>query len=144
MKNSKFIFIASLASAIVIFSFGSCVTTTRFATSAITPAAEGTIKVKKDANKNYVIKIQISNLAESSRLTPPSNAYVVWLVTNDNMTKNVGQIKSSTGFLSKSLNATFETVSTLKPIKIFITAENDASVQYPLSSDFILTTEYMK
>lgn len=144
MKNSKFIFLASLASLIVIFSFGSCVSTTRFAPSAITPAAEGTVKVKKDANKNYVIKIQISNLAESKKLTPPAEFYVVWLVTNDNMTKNVGQIKSSTGFLSKSLNATFETVSTLKPTKVFLTAENDASVQYPLSSDFILTTEYMK
>lgn len=144
MKNSKLIFLASLASAIVILSFSSCVSTTRFATSAITPAAEGTIKVKKDANKNYVIKIQIANLAESKNLTPPMDVYVVWLVTEDNMTKNVGQIKSSSAFLSKSLNATFETVSTLKPIKIFITAENDASVQYPLSSDFILTTEYMK
>lgn len=144
MKNSKLIFLASLVSAIVILSFASCVTTTHFATSAIAPAAEGTVKVKKDANKNYVIKIHVYNLAESSKLTPPMNAYVVWLVTDDNMTKNVGQIKSSSAFLSKSLNATFETVSPLKPIKIFITAENDASVQYPVSSDFILTTDYMK
>jgi hypothetical protein len=144
MRNFKLIFLASLASAIVILTFGSCVTTTHFATSAITPAAEGTVKIKKDANKNYVIKIQITNLAESSKLTPPMNAYVVWLVTDDNMTKNAGQIKSSSAFLSKSLNATFETVSPLKPIKVFITAENDASIQYPLASDFILTTDYMK
>lgn len=144
MKNSKLIILASLASAIVILSFGSCVSTTHFATSAIAPAAEGTVKVKKDANKNYVIKINVYNLAESSRLTPPMNAYIVWLVTDDNMTKNVGQIKSSSAFLSKSLNATFETVSPLRPIKIFITAENDASVQYPVASNFILTTDYMK
>lgn len=144
MKNSKLIFLATFASALVVLTFGSCATTTRFETSTVTPAASGSVKVSRDANKNYVIKIQIKNLADSKNLTPPMDYYVVWLVTEDNITKNVGQIKSSTGFLSKNLNANFETVSTLKPIKIFITAENDASVQYPLSSDFILTTEYMK
>jgi hypothetical protein len=144
MKKFKFSFLVSLASAIVILTFGSCISTTYFKKSAVTPAAEGSIKINKDLNMNYVVKIQITNLAESKNLTPPMNAYVVWLVTEDNMTKNMGQIKSSTGFLSKSLNATFETVSALKPIKIFITAENDISVHYPLSSDFILTTDYIK
>ena len=42
--------------------------------------------------------------------------------------------------LSKQLNASFETVSAFKPNKIFITAEDDASIQYP-NTQIILSTD---
>jgi len=61
--------------------------------------------------------------------------------TDDNRTKNIGQVISSTDFLSKKLKGSMETVSSFIPQKIFITAENDANTQYPSSSsDIILTT----
>lgn len=130
--------------ATMIFSFSSCATKTHFLTSSVAPAAEGTIKVNKDKNKNYVIKIQISNLAEPSRLQPPKSTYVVWMEGDKNETKNIGQIKSSTDLLSKRLKGSFETVSSAKPRKIFITSENDASIQYPNNADIVLTTDYLR
>jgi hypothetical protein len=42
--------------------------------------------------------------------------------------------------ISKSLKASFQTVSSTKPNKIFITAEDDAAIQYP-SAQIILSTD---
>lgn len=141
--NLKLTCLACVVSVMFIFSMSSCAVKTHFLTSKIVPAAQGTVQVKVDNNKNYVIKIEISNLSPSTRLTPPSNAYVVWSVGNDNSAQNLGQLNSSDNFMSKNLNAKFETVSASKPIKIVITAENDPSVQYPSFSEVILTTEYL-
>jgi len=135
-KNIFLIF----ASAMMIFLFSSCSTSKPFLTSSKVPAARGTVTVKTDRNKNYVIKIELTNLAEAERLDPKKNTYVVWMVTNDNITKNIGKIESSTGFLSKKLKASFETKSSFKPARIFITADYDANIQYP-SSEVILTTD---
>ena len=143
-KRFKLTFLACLASVIVAFLFTSCATKAHFLTSTVIPAAQGTVSVKQDKNKNYVIKIELSNLSPSTRLTPPANAYIVWLVSEDNSSKNLGQINSSTKFMSKNLNATFETVTGTKPAKIVITAENDINVEHPSFSEIILTTEYLK
>jgi hypothetical protein len=92
----------------------------------MTPAAEGYVKVKKDNNNNYVVKIRISNLAAVENLQHSNTTYVVWMKTDKQTTENLGQVKSS-----NKLNVTFETVSSSKPVKIFITAEKDGSVDFP-------------
>ncbi|HEY1114161.1 MAG TPA: hypothetical protein VGE66_11400 [Chitinophagaceae bacterium] len=131
-----------LVSAATLFFFSSCARKVSFLTSSVVPAAEGTVKVKKDNNKNYDIKIEINNLAEPDRLEPSKKTYVVWMDTDDNVTKNIGQINSSTGFLSSKLKASFETVSPVKPNKIFITAEDDGNIQYPGSQTILTTTNF--
>ena len=117
--------------AMLIFSFNSCATKAGFETSSIVPAARGAVKVKKDKNKNYSIKIDLYNLAEANRLQPPKKTYVVWMETNENATKNIGQINTSTGVFSRQLKSSFETVSSTKPTRIFITAEDEAIIQSP-------------
>ncbi|MDP4208198.1 MAG: hypothetical protein Q8928_05225 [Bacteroidota bacterium] len=109
-------------------------------TSSVVPGAEGYAKVKKDNNKNYVIQIYITNLAEVSRLQTSKQTYVIWIVTDEGTTKNIGRLKTSSGLFSKSMKASFETVSSVKPTKIFITAEVDGIVQYP-DSQIVLTTD---
>ena len=126
----KIVFLGVLAITMPIL-LGSCSHKMSFMTSVVVPAARGTLSYKKDANSNYVIKIQLSNLAEATRLTPPKEAYVVWMVTDNDVIKNLGQINSSTKLLSKNLKASFETVSSSKPSRIFITAEEHGNVQFP-------------
>jgi hypothetical protein len=142
--NFKMNALAYIAAVMMIFSFGSCATKNKFLNSTVLPAAQGTVQIKKDKNKNYVIKIELSNLSPSTRLTPPASAYVVWLVPPDNATRNLGQLNSSTNFMSKNLDASFETVSGIKPTKIVITAENDVTVQYPSFGEPILITDILK
>ena len=146
MKTNQFklAIIACMASVFVLFSFSSCAVKTHFLTSKVVPAAQGVVQISTDKNNNYVIKLEISNLSPSSRLTPPSLAYIVWIVGEDNSAKNLGQLNSSDNFMSSNLNASFETVSASKPVKIVITAENDLTVQYPSFSEVILTTDVLR
>lgn len=140
IKYTKSIFLI-LASAMMIFSFGQCAAQADFLTSSVVPAARGNVSVKKDNYSNYIMEIQVENLAEAGRLSPPKSTYVVWMVTDQNFTKNIGQVKTSKKFLSKQLKASFETKSSFKPVKIFITAEYDPNIQSTIS-EVVLTTEY--
>jgi hypothetical protein len=124
---------------VTMLSLTSCAKKIAFQTSTIVPAARGNVKITKDENKNFLVKIKLENLAEVSRLESSKKAFVVWMETEDSMVKNIGQIKSDSKFLSSKLKASFETVTPLKPTKIFITAEEDEEVQYP-DSKIIITT----
>jgi hypothetical protein len=129
----------SVLTTIVILLMSACATKATFLTSNVVPAARGSVTVKDDKNENYVIKVKIYNLAEAERLQQASSTYVVWMETEQNMVRNLGQMRSSTKFLSKQLMASFETVSSQKPGKIFVTAENDPASQYP--SQIIMSTD---
>ena len=117
---------------IVMFSvFESCSTESAFLTSSVVPAAEGSIKVKKDKNDNYSINLKITRLADPSRLTPPKAVYILWVESEQNAVKNIGQLKTSSGLLSRELSSSLSTISPVKPTGFFITAEDDATIQYP-------------
>jgi hypothetical protein len=136
LKNVVFIALTSF----LVLTFSSCATRVKFATSSVVPAARGDVKIKKDKNNNYIIKIEITNLAEVSRLQQSRQSYVVWLVSEKDETKNIGRIKSSSGMFSSKLKASFETVTSYKPTKIFITAEDDGAITYP-STQVVIATE---
>lgn len=107
----------------------------RFLQSSLAPAASGFVKIKNDNNNNFVIKIRIKNMAEIETLVQTKQTYVVWMVTDNGVTENIGRINSS-----NNLNVSFETVTSFKPSQIFITAELDETVRYP-DEKVILTTD---
>lgn len=125
---------------VVILVASSCTNKISFLTSTVVPAARGTVKIKNDSNKNHTINIALLNLAEPERLNPAKKMYMVWMETDQGTTKNIGQIMTDNGTFSKTLKADFKTVTSFTPVKIFITAENDANVQSP-SWEIILTTD---
>lgn len=135
LKKTLFIILAAATVCIV----NSCAQKISFLNSAAVPAARGDVKLTTDKNNNYVIAIQLENLAEVERLQPPKRTYVVWMESASVTTKNIGKISSGSGRFSSKLKASFETVSAVKPTKIFITAEDDADTQYP-GSQIILST----
>lgn len=103
------------------------------------PAARGFVKVSKDDNNNYALNVKVTNLTEPARLQPRKELYVVWMVTKNNVTKNIGQFNSSSGFFSSTLEGELNTVSSFEPDYVFITAENDSNIQYPMGV-VVLTT----
>ncbi len=120
----------------------SCVSTESFLNSSVVPAATGKVKVKKDGNQNYVIKVQIEDLADVERLQTSKDTYVLWMETDRGTNENLGQLKSSSGFFSKQKVATLETVSSFKPVRFFVTAENGIDVRYPNSQEILRTNRF--
>jgi len=118
----------------------SCAQKINFLNSSVVPAARGFVQVKKDNNNNYVISVQLDNLAEVERMTPEKNTYIIWMNTTQNGTKNIGQLNSSNSTFSKRLKASFNTVTSFQPTRIFITAEQDGNASYP-SDKIIVTTD---
>jgi hypothetical protein len=133
-----------LLAASILFLFPACAQKITFLNSSVVPAAKGTVKVKQDKNnKNYVIQVEIQDLAEVERLQSSKQSYVVWMETDRGITENLGQLNSSSSFFSKQKTASLETVSAYKPIKIFVTAESGTDVRYP-GNQVILTTDKFK
>lgn len=130
---------ALIAGLVVVVTLQSCATETKFQTSSLVPAAEGEVKVSQDKNNNYKIDVEVIRLAEPQRLSPSKDMYVLWMETEENGIKNLGQLKTSSGFLSKTLKSSLETVTSFKPKGFIITAEDDARIQYP-GSQVVLRT----
>jgi hypothetical protein len=125
---------------IMIIPFTSCAKKFNFLSSTIVPGADGYVKIKKDNNQNYTIKVEVSDLAEVERVQASKTTYVVWMETDEGNAENLGQLNSSTSFLSKRHSASLETVSSYKPVKIFVTTEEGVNTQYP-GPQSVLTTK---
>jgi hypothetical protein len=123
---------------LLLLTITACTQKTDFLNSSVVPAAKGTVNVKQDNNKNYAIEVAIVDLAEVERLS--KQTYVVWIETESGKAENIGQLKSSTGFLSKQHKATLETVTSFKPVRLFVTAEDGIDVRYP-DNRVVLTTD---
>lgn len=120
---------------LIAFWFTSCSNKTLFLQSSVLPAATGYVEVSRDKSENYIIKINIKNFAGAERLEPSNLTYVVWMVTAREAAVNIGRISTS-----NNLNATFQTISSFRPVKVFITAEEQENARYP-GSMVILTTD---
>lgn len=117
----------------------SCSSTESFLNSSVVPAATGTVKVKKDKNENYAIKVEIKDLADVERLQTSKDTYVLWMETENGRKENLGQLVSSSSFLSKQHVASLETITSYKPLRFFVTAENGIDVRYPDSMEILKT-----
>ncbi|QRR00831.1 hypothetical protein [Dyadobacter sandarakinus] len=110
-----------------------------FSKSAIVPAAQGYVKVKKDKNKNYAVNLDVRHLSPPDRLVEARNVYVVWADTKDNGIRNMGRLNSSRGLFSKKLKSDLQTVTIFEPKNFFITAEKEADISYP-EGQVVMTT----
>ena len=118
----------------------SCAKRVVFPESSLVPAAKGNVKVRKDKNNNFALTVRVENLPKPENLTPAHEDYVVWMETQNGSVKNIGRLVSASGLFSKKMKASLETVSPFQPARVFITAEDNAGVQYP-GGDVVLRTK---
>lgn len=128
-KKHSFLKIILLGLITMVF-LSACSRKMSFQTSAVVPAAEGKVKVKKDKNNNYRIELNLSRLADPKRLDPSRELYVVWMDTQNNGIKNIGRLATSSGMFSSALKSSLRTVTPYKPVRFFITAEDRADITY--------------
>lgn len=135
-NQTKSLFLFGMV-AIMALTMNSCTNKISFLTSSVVPAAEGQVTLNRDNNNNYVIQIEIRNLADVSRLQPPKNLYVVWMETDRGQARNIGGIVSL-----NNLRASFKTISSFKPVRIFITAEENEGTQFPGPMEVLTTNRF--
>lgn len=130
--------VRTMAAATILFAVSSCARKTAAAAKTETPVAEvapenkGQVQVKRDANSNYVIQINLRELEEVKGIEADTKkAYIVWMTADGQATQNLGQINSNTGWLTDKSKASFEATSAFKPTKVFISEETTASVTKP-------------
>lgn len=93
---------------------------------------KGLVQIKRDVNSNYVILINLKELGDATKIEPASKkAYIVWMNADKQIVKNLGQINSNAGWFSDKSKASFEGISEVKPTKIYITEEDDATTKIP-------------
>ena len=119
----------------VLMFLASCATTAKFPVSSVTPAAEITAKKKQDKNNNYVIEVTAKNLASADRVDPTKKNYNVWIVTENNGTKNAGMLVNK-----NAKTATLKTSTPFDVKEIFITAEDQGDYSYPVGVEISRTT----
>lgn len=105
----------------------SCSSTTKFPVSKITPAADITVKVKKQGKPNYLVTITALNLAASERLETSKKQYVIWAVSENGTVRNVGHFTQK-----NAKKSTYKASFPYKPIEVFITAEDEEGVCMPV------------
>ena len=96
---------AALMLALVI-TLNACSPKMTFVTSSIVPAASGAVHVKKDKNKNYVVNVDVQNLADPKNLSPSKKTYLVWSESSENSAKKLGQLMPNGKALKAELKAT--------------------------------------
>ena len=133
-KTNVFIYFAFVS-----FLLSACATKIPFERSPVVPGADGKVTMKKDNNGNYSISVSTVNLPSSKNLTPSKEVYVVWMEDENKNIKKLGQIKPTTGLLSKAYKGELKATSTSRPRKIFITAEDNGELDYP-GNELVLTT----
>lgn len=90
------------------------------------PAAEGKAELKRDRNGNLRLKVEVKHLAPPTKLTPPKQAYVVWIQGRGKEPENHGQLK-----VNADLNGSFEGTTPYPAFDIFITAEDNPAATTP-------------
>ena len=123
MKNTAF-------TILLLFLLNSCGSTIQLPVSNEVPAAEIKVLKKQDGNNNFTIKVTAENLASADRLSPARATYVVWIETDENGIKNVGQLNPKNG-----KKVELETVSAFEPKAIFVTAEDEGNVSLPTGTE---------
>jgi hypothetical protein len=121
----------------------SCAKTVTFNQSTTVPGAHGGVRIKKDKNDNYNVDVHVRNLPNPDDLHPPKRSYVVWLETNDNRSLNIGNVNISRGLFSKKRKGKLETTSSFKPVRIFITPEDEKSPKIP-GAEAVLSTSLFR
>ena len=128
--------------AFIIIAFTSCAKKISFLPSTVIPTAKGYVKIKGDNNENYAVKLQVKDIVKSKDLQPGKKTYVVWVETNENRAHHLGKLESSKGIFSKTRKAKLTSVTAARPVRVYVTAEDNSTPQFP--SEVILTTKLFK
>ena len=94
--------------------------------SDLLPGGEGKVSFEHDRNKNTKFSVHAKHLARPESLSPPKNAYVVWVQGRGKDPQNAGMLR-----INDNLEGTVSGTTPLQVFDIFVTAEDGVNVDRP-------------
>jgi hypothetical protein len=99
------------------------------------PAARGEVRIGEDGNQNVRLDLRVEHLAEPSRLTPPRQAYVVWILPLGAPAVRQGQL-----VVNDDLEGRIEMTTPHRTFELLVTAEQSAAPDRPGDQVIFRTT----
>lgn len=127
-------------SCIALLILASCSNTANFTVTNAAPETEIKAKTRVDEDNNKVLTINAKNLDSPESIDSSSRAYVVWIKTDENELRNLGELHSN-----NEETATFKAETRYEFSEILITAESRANVSEPTGTEIakVEIPEYM-
>jgi hypothetical protein len=99
------------------------------------PSAQGRLAVKGTEGPNQVVDLTVKHMAQPNRVKPGATAYVVWLQPD------AAKEPINMGVLSvdKDLNGQLQFKTPFPKFEVFVTAEENPTVQAPSEHTHLLT-----
>ncbi|HET8886129.1 MAG TPA: hypothetical protein VFM70_07240 [Salinimicrobium sp.] len=109
-----------------------------FSDSTKMPGAKVVVTIDQNRSDNYEIYVDVDNIIKAEKLSPPRETYIVWMISTEHGTINMGNL-----WVDDKNQAKLYTVSSHRPTRIFITAEKSRFAESP-STEIVLSSEDFK
>jgi len=101
----------------------------RLVNTGAAPAAEGKVITDNDRNGNTGVEVQVKHMATPQSLTPPRQAYLVWVQPRGKDPELLGALR-----VNENLEGSLRAATPYKDFEILITAEDSAKPESPSSA----------
>ena len=122
---------ATILAAIWVMVMSSCGGTADLLTASFIPATRAYVKVKQDRHDRYVIQVVLHHLIQQPEKQSARQTYVVWMVSECDGIYNLGALKVSSFLSPSAFKTTFRPGRYEKPVRIYITVEDDPDIIFP-------------
>jgi hypothetical protein len=101
----------------------------RLVNTGAAPAAEGKVITDNDRNGNTGVEVQVKHMATPQSLTPPRQAYLVWVQPRGKDPELLGALR-----VNENLEGSLKAATPYKDFEILITAEDNLKPESPSSA----------
>jgi hypothetical protein len=101
----------------------------RLINTGAAPAAEGKVITDTDRNGNTGVEVQVKHMATPQSLTPPRQAYLVWVQPRGKDPELLGALR-----VNENLEGSLKAATPYKDFEILITAEDSVKPESPSSA----------
>ena len=98
----------------------------RLVNTGAAPAAEGKVITDNDRNGNTGVEVQVKHMATPQSLTPPRQAYLVWVQPRGKDPELLGALR-----VNENLEGSLRAATPYKDFEILITAEDSVKPESP-------------
>ena len=132
---------AFLLSVAIVFLMA-CGGTSDLLTSSFIPVSRAYVKVKADQHDQYRITVYLTHLMKNPQIQSARQSYVVWMVSESGVIQNIGALRASSFLSPSAFKSTFRPGMDDKPVRIYITVEDDPGIAHSNTAIVFSTSRF--